>query len=91
MNSKIYRANPHVSGIVCLMVRDHSRYACSKEGITTKETNILTLYMDIHRELEGLTEEAVADAHARDLEVQEKYGSITKSTGSMKARARFFA
>ena len=34
----------------------------------------MTLYMDIHRELEGLTEEAVADAHARDLEVQEKYG-----------------
>ena len=35
----------------------------------------MTLYMDIHRELEGLTEEAVAGAHARDLEVQEKYGA----------------
>jgi len=35
----------------------------------------MTLYMDIHRELEGLTEEAVAGAHARDLEVQEKFGA----------------
>ncbi len=35
----------------------------------------MTLYMDIHRELEGLTEEAVSGAHARDLEVQEKYGA----------------
>ena len=33
----------------------------------------MTLYMDIHREVEGLTKEAVAGAHARDLEVQEKY------------------
>jgi hypothetical protein len=38
-----------------------------------KETNIMTLYMDIHRELEGLTEDAVAGVHARDLEVQGKY------------------
>jgi len=30
--------------------------------------------MDIHRQAEGLTEEAVAGAHARDLDVQEKYG-----------------
>ncbi len=35
----------------------------------------MALYMDIHRELEGLTKEAVAGAHARDLEVQEKYGT----------------
>ena len=34
----------------------------------------MALYMDIHRPLEGLTTEAVAGAHARDLEVQEKYG-----------------
>ena len=34
----------------------------------------MTLYMDIHRQVEGLTEEAAAGAHARDLEVQEKYG-----------------
>ena len=34
----------------------------------------MALYMDIHRQLEGLTGEAVTGAHARDLEVQEKYG-----------------
>ena len=34
----------------------------------------MALYMDIHRELEGLTGDAAAGAHARDLEVQEKYG-----------------
>jgi hypothetical protein len=32
------------------------------------------LYMDIHRNLEGLTAEAVADAHQQDLEIQDEYG-----------------
>ncbi len=35
----------------------------------------MALYMDIHQHVEGLTEEAVAGAHQRDLEVQEKYGA----------------
>jgi hypothetical protein len=30
--------------------------------------------MDIHHHVEGLTKDAVAGAHARDLEVQRKYG-----------------
>jgi Protein of unknown function (DUF4242) len=30
-------------------------------------------YLDIHEHVEGLTAEAVAGAHARDLEVQDKY------------------
>jgi hypothetical protein len=30
--------------------------------------------MDIHHKVEGLTGEAVAGAHAKDLEVQDKYG-----------------
>lgn len=30
--------------------------------------------MDIHRNVEGLTAEAVADAHKKDLEVQEEHG-----------------
>jgi hypothetical protein len=30
--------------------------------------------MDIHHKVEGLTPEAVADAHQRDLEVQGKHG-----------------
>jgi hypothetical protein len=34
----------------------------------------MPLYMDIHHHVEGLTADAVAGAHARDMEVQEKYG-----------------
>ena len=34
----------------------------------------MPLYMDVHQHVEGLTGEAVAGAHQRDLEVQEKYG-----------------
>jgi len=30
--------------------------------------------MDVHNHVEGLTSEAVAGAHQRDLEVQKKYG-----------------
>ncbi len=34
----------------------------------------MPLFMDIHNGVEGLTPQAVADAHERDLAVQEKYG-----------------
>ncbi len=34
----------------------------------------MTLYMDTHRNLEDLTDEAVAEAHQKDLEVQDKHG-----------------
>jgi len=34
----------------------------------------MPLYMDKHRHIEGLTAEAVADAHQRDIEVQGKHG-----------------
>jgi hypothetical protein len=34
----------------------------------------LPLFMDEHRSVEGLTPEAVADAHRRDVEVQDKHG-----------------
>ena len=34
----------------------------------------MPLYMDIHRKVEGVTADAVADAHAKDLQTQEKYG-----------------
>ena len=34
----------------------------------------MPLYMDIHKGVEGLTAEAVAGAHKKDLEVQEKHG-----------------
>ena len=34
----------------------------------------MPLYMDIHHHVEGLTAEAVAGAHQKDLEVQKKHG-----------------
>ncbi len=34
----------------------------------------MPLYLDVHNKIEGLTGEAVATAHRRDLEVQQKYG-----------------
>jgi hypothetical protein len=34
----------------------------------------MPLFMDIHRGVEGLTAEAVADAHRKDLAVQNKHG-----------------
>lgn len=34
----------------------------------------MALFMDTREKVEGLTAEAVADAHRRDLEVQEQHG-----------------
>ena len=34
----------------------------------------MALFMDVHKNVEGLTHEAVAAAHQKDLEVQGKYG-----------------
>jgi len=34
----------------------------------------MPLYMDIHYKIHGLTAEAIMAAHAKDLEVQSKYG-----------------
>lgn len=34
----------------------------------------MPLYMDVHNKVEGLTAEAVAGAHKRDLETQKKHG-----------------
>lgn len=34
----------------------------------------MALFMDVHHHVEGLTAEAVAGAHQRDLEVQEAHG-----------------
>jgi Protein of unknown function (DUF4242) len=34
----------------------------------------MPLFMDNHHKVDGLTAEAVAGAHERDLEVQDKYG-----------------
>ena len=34
----------------------------------------MPLYMDIHKNVRGATPEKLADAHRKDLEVQDKYG-----------------
>lgn len=34
----------------------------------------MALYLDVHNHIPGLTAEAIAGAHAKDLEVQAKYG-----------------
>lgn len=34
----------------------------------------MPLYMDIHHHVPGLTADAVAGAHAKDLEIQKKHG-----------------
>ncbi len=34
----------------------------------------MPLYMDVHENVEGLTAEAVAEAHKKDLEAQHKHG-----------------
>jgi Protein of unknown function (DUF4242) len=41
---------------------------------TTDEEFTMPLYMDVHHKVDGLTAEAVAGAHARDLEVQDAHG-----------------
>ena len=34
----------------------------------------MPMYMDIHKHVEGLTPEALAEAHEKDVATQEKYG-----------------
>lgn len=34
----------------------------------------MPLFLDIHEKIEGLTAQAVVDAHKKDLETQKKYG-----------------
>jgi hypothetical protein len=40
-----------------------------------RRLDAMPLYMDHHKHIEGLTAEAVAEAHQRDLEVQHKHGA----------------
>jgi Protein of unknown function (DUF4242) len=50
--------------------------AASGGWLDTKKGDVPTmaLFMDVHHHVDGLTAEAVAGAHERDLEVQSKYG-----------------
>jgi hypothetical protein len=49
----------------------------------------MPLYMDIHKKVDGATDEAVAAAHRKDLETQAKYGVkyqkywLDESTGTI--------
>lgn len=38
----------------------------------------MPLYMDVHRKVDGLTADAVAGAHRKDLEIQGQYGVAYK-------------
>jgi hypothetical protein len=51
----------------------HPRGTIDIESIPYQEDQ-MSLFMDVHEKVEGLTAEAVAGAHQKDLEVQGKYG-----------------
>jgi hypothetical protein len=53
--------------VVAAITRDHQRNPTSEE--TT-----MPLFMDVHEKVEGLTAQAVMQAHARDLEEQGAHG-----------------
>jgi hypothetical protein len=54
----------------------HHRRSAARAGPGDLELGgkIVPRYMDVHNKVEGLTGDAVAGAHQRDLEVQGKYG-----------------
>ena len=39
-----------------------------------EETHTMPMYLDHHKNVEGLTAEAIHDAHMKDLEAQEEHG-----------------
>jgi hypothetical protein len=43
-------------------------------GKRERRTGAMPLFMDHHKGVEGLTAEGVAEAHGKDVEVQDKYG-----------------
>ena len=49
----------------------------------------MPIYMDIHNLPEGTTPEDVAKAHAKDMEVQEKYGVKYTNIGSTRGKKVF--
>jgi hypothetical protein len=50
----------------------------------------MPLFMDVHNHIPGLTKEAVADAHAKDLETQNKYGVSYKQYWYDEATGKVF-
>src|SRR2546428_13730830 len=61
--------------MLLLVVSRHPLLSTSEcEPFARKEEVPMTLYLHTHHQVEGLTAEGVAAAHAKDLEVQDKYG-----------------
>ncbi len=50
----------------------------------------MPLYMDVHEKIDGLTAEAVAEAHRKDLEVQHKHGVNYRSYWFNEAEGKVF-
>ena len=48
--------------------------AARKGRSSRKGTGTMPMFMDHHRHVEGLTADAVADAHRKDEEIQDEYG-----------------
>jgi len=44
-------------------------------GVQERKVGTMPLYMDHHKKIEGLTAEAVAGAHQKDLETQDRHGA----------------
>ena len=58
---------PRLGGIMVGVSADRLR----KRG---RRLGTVPLFMDHHKHVEGLTAEAVAEAHKKDVEIQEEYG-----------------
>lgn len=61
-------------GLVAALTLLNCNKAPEKQSEVASVESSGHLYMDIHRNVDGLTAEAVTGAHQKDLEVQEKYG-----------------
>jgi hypothetical protein len=51
------------------------RKSALHQGAHNEKVGTMALYIDHHKHIDGLTAEAVAGAHQRDLETQGKYGA----------------
>jgi hypothetical protein len=54
--------------------RGWARLERSPESCQRERRSQMPLYMDVHNKVEGLTAEAVAEAHRKDLAIQDQHG-----------------
>src|SRR3954449_1741806 len=64
-------ATPTLGGIMVTFESDGPAFRGSGPK---RRIGAMPLFMDHHRHVEGLTAEAVADAHRKDEEIQNEYG-----------------